>query len=207
MEEIEFEQWLEELRNMEIKYSAVYDPTTMKIKKVGPSHAMQEEKNCIEINTEVAERILSGEVGIHSCFIDMENGDVGITETKSLIKIDDVLHRIPSSYWSQIEKPDVFLEFDSEKNTITINLSIHWGGKYNPFGEDDIPGRKISWSGDTRMEFLVTNYNDPNIIYDFFNFSIQDLIDNTLEFKIKAPHSDISVYTKRIFKNYVVEYK
>lgn len=206
MEEVEFQEWLTSLEQVKHNYSAVYDPSTMKIIRVGPSHALENEDNCYEIDSEIAERILSGEISIHSCYIDSANGDIAVTETKSLIKIDDVLHRIPSTTWSDIENPDVYLILDCKNSKITVQLGSQWGGTYNPLDEK-IKTRKIVWSGDTQLEFLITDYNDPNVIYDAFNFAIQDLIENDLEYKIKVPSPEVSVYTKRIFKNYIMDYR
>lgn len=206
MEEVEFQAWIKQLQEQENKYSIVYDPKTMQILQVGPSHALADRDNCLEIDAEIAERILSGEISIHSCYLDAANGEVAITETKSLIKIDDVLHRIPSLRWSTIENPDVYLKLDAENSKINIQLGSKWGGTFVSKDMSYTKSRKIVWNGDTVMEFLITDYNDPNVIYDAFSFAIQDLMNNDLEFIIKVPYPEVSVYTKRIFKNYVVEY-
>ena len=206
MEEVEFQAWIKQLQEQENKYSIVYNPDTMQIVRVGPSHALENEDNCLEIDAEIAERILSGEISIHSCYLDALNGEITITETKNLIKIDDVLHRIPSLHWSIIENPDLYLKLDAENSKINIQLGAQWGGTYISQDASYTKSRKIVWSGDTVMEFLITDYNDPNVIYDAFSFVIQDLINNDLEFIIKVPYPEVSVYTKRIFKNYVVEY-
>jgi len=204
MEEIEFQQWIESLQEIKNEYSVVFNPSSMKIIRVGPRHALKNEENCIDVDADIAESILSGEVSIHSCYLDSINGEIAITETKNLTKIDDVLHRVPEISWSSIETPDVYLKFDTEKDKITIQLAAHWGGTHS-FNNVTPSTRKIIWSGDTIMEFLVTDYNDPHILYDTFNFTIQDLIKNQLEYIINAPTTQFSVYTKRIFKNYVME--
>lgn len=206
MEEVEFEEWFKQLQEQENKYSVVYNPDTLQLMQVGPSHALEHLDNCLEIDAEIAERILSGEISIHSCYLDAANGEVAITETKSLIKIDDVLHRIPNLFWSTIENPDVYLKLDAENSKMNIQLGAQWGGTFVSEDVSYTKSRKIVWSGDTVMEFLITDYNDPNIIYDAFSFTIQDLMDKDLEFIIKVPYPEVSVYTKRIFKNYVVEY-
>jgi len=209
MEEVEFQKWVKQLQEQvqEHKYSVIYNPSTMQILQVGPSHALLNcGDNCLEIETDIAERILSGEISIHSCYLDADNGEIAITETKSLIKIDDVLHRIPNLKWCTIENPDVYLKLNSKKSKINIQLGVQWGGTFVSKNISYAKSRKIVWSGDTLMEFLITDYNDPNIIYDSFSFAIQDLMNDDLEFIIKVPHSEVSVYTKRIFKNYVVEY-
>lgn len=205
MEEVEFEQWLESLKNIEIKYSAVYDPNTMKFLKIGPSHALEGEDNCIEVQKDIAERILSGEVNIHSCYLDIKNNEVAITETKKLLSIDDILHRIPSLEWSSTDEYDVYLKFDKENKLITLQLGAQWGGTYKNFSNEILDDRRIQWSGDTMMEFLITDYNDPNIVHDFFSVPIDSLMNNDFQYDVTIFDQEVSIYTRRIFKNYVVE--
>lgn len=206
MEEVEFQEWLKSLEAVQYTYSVVYDPNTMQIIRVGPTHALEHEDNCVDIDSEIAERILSGEISIHSCYLDVINGEVAVTETKTLLSIDDILHRIPSKKWSKPERLDVYLELNTEKKQLSLELGSHWGGSYVNSCEESFNTRKIKWNGDTEMEFLVTDYNDPNIIYDFYKVSIEKLINSNIILNINIPDSNVSIYTRRIFKNYVVEY-
>ena len=207
MEEVEFQTWVKQLQETKNKYSAIFDPNTMKLKRVGPSYALEHEDNCLEIDADIAERILSGEIRIHSCFLDTDNNKINIAETRHLIKIDDVLHRVPLTNWSDITNPDIYIVLNYNQKKITIDMNVKWNGTFNSTNQTNIKTRKLVWSGDTMLEFLITDYNDPNIIYDSFSFYVQDLINTQLEFKINVPHKKISVYTKRIFKNYIMDIK
>ena len=56
------------------------------------------------------------------------------------------------------------------------------------------------------MDFLITEYNDPNEIYQMFSIKINELIGKNKIIK-NLNYDTFSVYTRRLFKNYVIEYK
>ena len=56
------------------------------------------------------------------------------------------------------------------------------------------------------MDFLITGYNDPNEILQVASLTINELVGKTIKIKnINYPR--FSVYTKRLFKKYAIEYK
>ena len=57
------------------------------------------------------------------------------------------------------------------------------------------------------MTFLITDYNDPNYVYQTIKIKIDDLINNFKEFTIVDVPNRFSVYTKRLFPNYVMDIK
>jgi hypothetical protein len=67
--------------------------------------------------------------------------------------------------------------------------------------------RKIYWDGETVMNFLITDYNDPNILHKMISLKISDLIAASKTFRSLDLPETFSVYTRRIFKNYVIEIK
>jgi len=201
---------LQEIQNAEaekIQYKARFDPDSFKIVKVGPSISFNDDVNIVDLDEELAERILNGEIKIHNCYLDIDSGGVDIVETQSLTKIDDVLHRIPSKKWCEHEDADVFVCHNTVTSSLKIQLGKQWGGNYVDLESTNQPkSRKIHWSGDTEMDFLVTEYNDPNIIFDKFSFNIIDLVNGDMEFQITVPHDNISLYTRRLFKKYVMDF-
>lgn len=205
MEEvIDFDEWIKTYVPPPIEYVAVFDPHTGEVKSVGPSHAFENEKYKILLDKEIAESILSAEIQIHKCLVDINSNTLEIAEVKNLNKIDDVLHRIISTEYSLVERPDVYLTYDNNQKTLTIELSKEFGGTKHV--GNDIKKRKIVWDGDTEMSFIVTEYNDPNLIFEMFSVKINELIG---ESKI-VEHIDydkFSIYTRRLFKNYVIEYR
>lgn len=209
MEEVvDFETWLSTYQPPEIEFVAVYDPTTGAVVSVGPSTAFPDEKHILPIDKETATLILEAKITIHSCFVDSTAQTLEIAEVKSIFKIDDVLHRIISNVWTEVEKPEIYITHDSKNKTLKFQLSEEYSGtfvqaeKFQPIAK-----RKVLWDGDTVMNFLITDYNDPNVLYKMVSFKISDLIDNDVVVEnIKVPEK-FSVYTRRIFKNYVIEYK
>ena len=63
------------------------------------------------------------------------------------------------------------------------------------------------WNGETELDFTITDYNDPNIVTDNFSVKINDLIGEKIELKELNINRFFSVYTRRLFKNYMIEEK
>jgi hypothetical protein len=71
--------------------------------------------------------------------------------------------------------------------------------KYHPISK-----RKVIWSGETAMSFLITDYNDPNILYKMVSLTVSDLVEKKKIFQDIELPDRFSIYTRRIFKNYVL---
>jgi hypothetical protein len=204
---IDFDNWLAEYVPLEITYVAVFDPLTGSVISVGPSHAFENEKNKISIDQETAESIIEGKIKINSCVIDLSANTLEIAEIKHIFKIDDVLHRIVDKKWSTLEKPELYLTYNSTKKFLKIELSEEIGGtKKLPKKFYPIHKKKIIWDGDTKMNFLITDYNDPNLLFEMISVKINDLIGKSKIFK-ELEYKNFSIYTRRIFKNCVIEHK
>jgi hypothetical protein len=205
METVEdFDKWLAEYKPAPVRYVAVYDQLTGTVQSVGPDYAFQDEKNIVDIDSETALSIIAAEIQIHHCQVDIHSGELEIAETKTLNKLDDVLHRIPLIQYTDIIKPDVYLTYTAKNETLKIQLSTEFGG--NKKYKDANKQRKVVWDGSTVMDFLITQYNDPNLIYKMFSVKINDLVGKTVTVK-NVSYDNFSVYTRRLFKNYVIELK
>jgi hypothetical protein len=55
------------------------------------------------------------------------------------------------------------------------------------------------------MNFLITEYNDPNILYEMISLTVSDLVGKTKIIKNLTLPDRYSIYSRRVFKNYVVE--
>lgn len=209
MEEIiDFDQWIENYTPPEITYFAVFNPDTGQVTSVGPSYAFTDIKHKIPIDLEIAEMILEGKIKIHSCVVDIQAGTLEIAEVKSVFKIDDVLHRIISKEWTEIEKPDIYITYDRSKKSMKFELTEEFSGTYKLAEKfQPVKARKIHWDGDTVMNFLVTEYNDPNILNKMISFKISDLIGQAKIIRSLDLPEKFSVYTRRVFKNYLIEEK
>ncbi len=207
MEELmDFDEWLKNYKPTDPEYVAVYDPQNGEVRCVGPVHAFENEKHKIPVDREIAESIIEGKVNIGSCVIDLQSNVLEIAEVKNVFKIDDVVHRIISEEWSDIEIPDVYLTYTSADKKLVIELSEELGGTYKLPDQDLVKPRKIIWDGDVEMDFLITDYNDPNLLYELISVKISELIGNSKTIE-NINYDAFSVYTRRLFKNYVIENK
>jgi hypothetical protein len=205
MEEIiDFDEWIKNAQPLTIEYVVVYDQFTGKVTSVGPSYAFETEQYKLPIDTEIAEKIISSEIKIHNCQVDISANTLEIAETKNLNTIDDVLHRIVSVEYADVKTPEIYLTYNFKNKTVKIQLSKEFGGTKNfkQIGKK----RNIVWDGETQMNFLITEYNDPNLIFEMFSVKINELIGKTKIIK-NIDYKKFSVYTRRLFKNYVIEYK
>lgn len=195
MEEIkDFDQWAESFKKQDPVFMASYDKSTGQVLSIGPSHAFAGQVDCVVVDRELAELVLDGKVCISACVIDMQNNSMEIAEVKSIFKIDDVLHRIVDVQYANISNPDVIVTYSKKYKTLTFSLSDEYKGT-----------RRVLWDGETVMNFLITDYNDPNILFNMLSFKIMDLINSSIIINDVEIPSKFSVYTRRLFKNYVIE--
>ncbi len=188
----------------EINYLAVYDPETCCVTKVGPEHSLKNEKYKLLINKNLAIDIIGGIVQLSRCFVDLDSESLELTERQHIVKIDDVLHRISEKKWSKNKNSEIFLTYNKNKEYFSIQLTSTLGGNKKV---NKSSSRKIFWSGDTEMIFYFTEYNDPHKLINIISITINDLIKKTFEQKnFKLPEK-FSVYTRRLFKGYVLEIK
>ena len=197
---------MEEIVIPPVEYVAAFDLESGKVTGVGPSYAFNDKPHKIPIDKETAELILEGKIQVHNCFVDTAASKLEIAEVKSMVKIDDVLHRIIEARWADIENPEVTLSYNRKEKTLTLELTEAYYGtkpvpeKFHPFSK-----RKVIWSGDTMMNLLITEYNDPNIMYKMISLSVSELIENKKVFTDLDLPDRFSIYTRRIFKTYVLE--
>ena len=64
--------------------------------------------------------------------------------------------------------------------------------------------KTIEWQGDQDMVFLITEYNDPNVLREMINFNVNELVKYPQRFTLALPEK-FSIYTRRIFDKYTYE--
>lgn len=203
MEEImDFDEWFANYKPEPVKYVAVFDKETGKVTSVGPSHAFEDVTNKIPIDFDVAQSIINAEIKIHNCVVDIHSSTLEIAEIKTVSKIDDLLHRVISKKYSKITNQEVYLTHNTTDKTLTIELVDFLGGTKS--SDKSIQKRKIIWDGDTDLVFLVTAYNDPNLLLDTISVKINELTGSSKVIK-GFDYDNFSIYTRRLFKNYVIE--
>jgi len=203
----DFDEWIKNHTPPKIKYQAAFDIETGIVKLVGPDFSIDNKKykHTIDLEEETAKAILNGEINISNCYVDATNGKLEITEVKNLFKIDDVLHRVISKQWTEEKNHDIYITFDKKLKEIKIELSEELGGTKKE--NKNFVKRKLFWDGDTILTFLITNYNDPHITHNILEAKVSDLQKNPKVFSNVDCPEQFSVYTRRLFKKYVIEEK
>jgi hypothetical protein len=188
---------------------AKFNPETGDIISVGPSMAFENDQYKLPIEEDIAIMIIEGKMSLSACAVNIEEGQVEISEVKSLFKIDDVLHRITERRFVKDQHTDVLVSYSKESKFFRFALAEELGGSYtNPFSPDTKKNRRTIWGGETAMQFYVTDYNDPNVLYQRIELTLLDLKDRELIIDQTAELPDtFSIYTRRLFKNYVLEYE
>lgn len=191
MEEIEdFFEWAKTIQIPETKYFAIYDPESGKIKSVNPDYNCEDEKHKIEIDTDIALSIFECKTSLRSYCVNLIEGKLEFVEIRSLSKIDDILHRVVEDRWSESDTNDVIITVDRKQSKIIFSL------------DETYKNKKMFYAGSTRLQFFLTEYNDPNIWHTTFVFNIDDIKKRNQVFDYELPKR-FSFYTRRIFKNYV----
>jgi hypothetical protein len=199
---------MEEIIIEPVTYSATFDVDSGQVTAVGPSIAFKGVPNSISVENDIAEMIIEGKINISNCAVDVRNMTFELIEKKVVTKIDDVLHRVINKDWTEIDNPDIYITFDRNNQTLTFELTEEFGGtfvlpeKYQP-----VTKRKIIWDGETVLNFYITEYNDPNILYKKHNLLLKDLVDSKITYMNIAMPEKFSIYTRRVLKNYVLEIK
>lgn len=208
MEEIdEYQTFLKTIAMPELSYAAVYNPDTGEVMRIGPASAFIAEKNQVPVDKDTALQIIEGKIRITSCAVNIYTKEFEIAEIKTAYKMDDVLHRIPDVRWADIENPEIYLTYNPTKKMLTFELSKEFGGTRITSDKPITVIRRTLWEGDTTMNFFITDYNDPNVLHKMISIKILDLKDkSTVVENLDIPNR-FSVYTRRLFKKYVMEIK
>jgi hypothetical protein len=191
-EALDFDSLLANYNPVEIVYVAAYDLMTGEITAIGSTAALAGENNTAPVDTELALKVLEGSLPIHRCYVDLDTKIVNIAEIKSIVKINDVLHRIIESEHSLVSEHDIVVIYERTSKKFTIRP-----GKVN--------NTTTHWSADTPMSYYLTDYNDPNVIHKLVNTTILEILSGSIVIDNVDLPDRFSVYTKRLFRNYVLE--
>ena len=190
---MDFDEWIKLPVNQTVEYYATFKDDGVLI-GVYPSHAVLDITNKIKIDEEIATAVSTGVENLFSYRVDLPTKKLvklNKFSTHSLIKIDDILHRIIDKKWSNMQDPDITILHDTKNSTLIFSMS----NKYS---------NNIIWDGATEMIFLVTDYNDPNVLLHMLSIRAGDITENTKLFTLDLPNR-FSVYTRRIFDKYIFE--
>jgi len=194
MEEIiDFDEWFRNYLPLEPKYYAVYDNVTGEITGIYPEHSSENLENRLEVTKEFAESIFEGTISLGSFYVDLSMEKLEIVQIQSLRKIDDILHRIIDKKYSDISESDIKVTYFFDRKKICFELN------------KNLRNKKIKWDGETVLKFLISSYNDPHKIYQMIQFTLNEVYEKDLEFNYDGEDTNFSIFTIRLFKNYIFE--
>jgi hypothetical protein len=194
MEEIiDFDEWLKNYVPPPIIYFAIYDTETGEVTAIYPESSCTHIENKIKIDDDLAQEIFDGKIHLSSCFVDLSSDMLEVIRTKSMRKIDDILHRVKDIKFSESGNSDILIRFFSDKKKIKFEL------------KEELRTKKIKWDGDTALKFIISSYNDPHRIYQVISFTLDELYLDDKEFEYHETDYNFSIFTNRIFKRYLIE--
>ena len=187
-----FDEWIKTIKVPEETYFFEFD-NDGNVLALHPGFAVERIKNKIQVDLDIALGIYERGETLRHYKVDVISGrilKVNLSSITGLNKIDDVLHRVVDKRWTNITKPDISIEYDRKQSMLTF--------KINPLL------KTIEWQGDQDMIFLITEYNDPNVLQEMFSFNVKELVKYPHKFKLDLPEK-FSIYTRRIFDKYTYE--
>ena len=201
--EVDFDEWIKNYKLVEPLFFAVYDPKDGTILGIYPEHAVINSTYKISINTELARRIQENEILLSSCYVDPIQQEFIVLYDKNIVKIDDVLHRIPM-ITNDSTQHDVYIEYYKQEEKLVVGLTEKYHGT-----------RSATYDFKTKLDekqvsdicLTITDYNDPNAVMQILKIKIKDLEGKDKIFKNVPLSEKFSIYTRRLFKNYVLKIK
>ena len=187
-----FDEWIKTIEVPEEIYFFEFDDVGNVI-ALHPGFGIEKIKNKIQVDLDIALGIYERGETLGHYKVDVISGrilKVNLSAITGLNKIDDVLHRVVDKRWTNITKPDISIEYDRKQSMLTF--------KINPLL------KTVEWQSDQDMIFLITDYNDPNVLQEMISFDVNELVKYPHKFKLKLPEK-FSIYTRRIFDKYTYE--
>ena len=188
-----FDEWIKTIHpDEEESFYFSYDDTGM-VTGLHPEMGAIHFDKKIKIDNDIAHSVFEGKEHLKTFRVNTVTKELikmSSFLTSSLTKIDDVLHRIIDKKWAANKEPDVMVSYIIDDARLVFSLSPKHKG--------------VIWDGDVEMLFLVTGYNDPNDLKHMLRFNVGDLVDSDKVFDIEM-YGKFSVYTRRMFENYIFE--
>ena len=187
-----FDEWIKTVEIPEETYFFEFD-NDGNVVALHPGNVVNDIKNKIQVDIDTALNIYEKGETLRHYKVDITSGrviKVNLASITGLHKIDDVLHRIIDKRWSNITKPDISIEYNRQESLLTF--------KINPLL------KTIEWQGDQEMVFLITEYNDPNVLQEMISFNVNELVKYPQRITVELPEK-FSIYTRRIFDKYTYE--
>jgi hypothetical protein len=204
MEEIiDFDTIISQQTTVNNKYWATFDNRTGKVLGIYPEDSLIPSNNKIEIDNSVVDDINEGEILLSNCIVDIASHEFRILSNQPISNSKNLFHRIIEKQWSTALKHDIYINYYIADNTLTVAMSERLGGTVPCLKSNSV--KQTIWTDDVRLTLAITDYNDPNIIYYLITVNLSELKGQTKTIKDIKPPSQFSIFTRKLFKNYVLE--
>ena len=197
---VDFDKWILEQQTVEIEYWAVYNDQGI-VTGIYPGETANDKSNKIKIDRVVAERIQDGTTQLHLCHVDVAKKEFFASYEK---EIDNVLHRVSDKKWSTLKYFDFYIEYCSQDAIINLALSKKYHGTRSDIL---IPSSDFFNDAHSEILLLLTDYNDPNILYYSLTVKLNELQGVEKQFSNIVLPEKFSVYTHRFFDTYILDIK
>ena len=198
----------EKAANIDMRYVAVYDPFSRKVTSVGPETAFLTEENKILINKEIAIDIIESKIPMSQCSVDESFQVIEFNKNSNINYGHKKLFRIPEINWFESKKSDIHITYSTEEKKLKIELNSSLGGTNSNFNNiSNINKIEYFNNNSLSLEFFVTDYNDPNVVYEKIKFDISQLKNNFIEKELKIPVKRFSFYALRGSARFTSEIK
>lgn len=204
MEDKTVDIWVNTHTDKETKYWAVYDPLDGTVLGIYPGQTANDKPHKILIDTFIAQHIQESVIQLNACFVDPIRQEFIVMYNRPVTKIDDVLHRVPNKNWSETLENDLYIEYVVEEKKLDVALTERF---YGTRAADCEFKTKLVEKNIFEILLMITDYNDPNVLHQLLRINIDDLIGKEKTFYNLDIPNNFSVYTKRFFKNYILEIK
>jgi len=198
-----FDEWLANFEYVEPEYAAKYNTTTGTFISIGPASAFEGEPNVIPIKKELLIDIDDGKVKMHQCVVDPFTQKINIISKTRSAEKELILYQIPVVRFGGAEISEVYLTYNKLTKVLDIELSQIYKGTKRFFEQDQ--QRSLYIKPTTEINFFVCDKNDPHVIHKLIRFPIQEIVGNKKSIVIDNLPDKFSIYTKKVFKKYLLE--
>lgn len=193
-QKVDFDEWIKTFQPPEIRYYAKFDNSGAVIGIYPLSRGSQDDM--IEIKSETALLIQEGKINLNSCYVDVEKKEFEIRKSTVITGVGP-LHRITEFDYAKNDDFDLILKVTNKELIFELAEKYRISDKHNKVS--------LKWSPATQMSFLITAYNDPNVLFENIRLTIGELLVSQFSYNLSDDvPNDFSVYTRKIFSNYVI---
>lgn len=204
MEEIiDFDDFVSQQPIVNNKYWATFDDRTGKILGIYPDDSLIPSNNKVEIDNSIVDDINEGEILLTNCVVDIASREFRILSNQPITDSKNLLHKIIKKQWLAATEHDIYINYYTADNTLTIAMSERLGGTVPCLNSNSV--KQTNYTDDIKLTLAITDYNDPNIIHHLITVHLSELANQKKIIKDLDLPSQFSIFTRKLFKNYILE--